>query len=99
MLLIARIPETEGGGLSLDQPACTPAASLACITGSTPLRVGQRNVPPRGDYRAVVGDELGLQGTLEALERATVPPKIVPAGGSATSAQAVDVSSGGFITW
>jgi Putative metal-binding motif len=97
VLLIARIPETEGGGLSLDQPACTPAASLACITGSTPLRVGQRNVPA-GDYRAVVGDELGLQGTLEALVRATVPPTILPAGGSATCAQAVDVSSGGFFT-
>ena len=97
VLLIERIPETEAGGLSFDTPACTAASSLACITGSTPLRVGQRNVAA-GDYRVVIADQLGLQGTLDALVRATVPPTILPAGGAATCATAVDVSSGGFFT-
>ena len=46
----------------------------------------------------VVADQLGLQGTVQALVRPTVPPTIIPPGGADTCAQAVDASSGGFFT-
>ncbi len=71
--------------------------NIACSTGSTPVRVGKRNVAA-GDYRAVVADQLGLQGTLDALVRPTAAPTIIPAGGADTCATAVDASAGGFFT-
>lgn len=97
VLLIERIPQTEVGGVSLDTPACDMASRLACDAESTPVRVGKRDVPA-GDYRVVVADELGLQGTVDALVRDTVAPTIVPAGGAASCAAAVDVSGGGYFT-
>jgi len=96
VLLVERVAQSvDQGGVSLDAPACT--ANIACATGGTPVRVGKRNVPP-GDYRAVVSDQLGLQGTLDALVRPTVAPTIIPAGGADTCAAAVDASAGGFFT-
>jgi hypothetical protein len=97
VLLVERIPQTETGGVSLDPPACDTAASLACTNGGSPIRAAKRNVPA-GDYRVVVGDALGLQGTVEALVRPTVAPTIVPPGGAGTCAQAIDASSGGYFT-
>jgi hypothetical protein len=97
VLLIERIPESESGGVSLDTPACTTASEQLCETGDTPIRVGRRNVLA-GDYRVVVADQLGLQGTLDTLVRNTVPPTIVPSGGAGSCAQAVDATSGGFFT-
>jgi hypothetical protein len=97
VLLIERIPETESGAVSLDTPACTATTSLACDVDDTPVRVGRRNVPA-GDYRAVIADQLGLQGTLDALVRPTVAPTILPPGSAATCATAVDASSGGYFT-
>jgi hypothetical protein len=96
VLLVERIPQSvDEGAVSLDPPACT--MNIACATGSTPVRAGKRNVPA-GDYRAVVADQLGMQGTLDALVRPTVAPTIIPAGGADTCAAAVDASSGGFFT-
>jgi hypothetical protein len=46
----------------------------------------------------VVTDQLGLQGTLDALVRPTVAPTIIPSGGADTCAQAIDASAGGFFT-
>jgi hypothetical protein len=51
-----------------------------------------------GDWRVVVADQLGLQGTLDVLVRDTVAPTIVPAGAATTCAAAVDASHGGFFT-
>jgi hypothetical protein len=100
VLLVERLPETDNGAVSLDPPDCS--SSVACFSGATvpdgphtPLWIGQRNVAP-GDYRAVVTDELGLQGTLDALVRPTVAPTIVPPGGADTCATAIDASAGGF---
>jgi hypothetical protein len=97
VLLIERIPQTEAGGVSLDAPACTASSRLACDTSDDPLRVAKRNVAS-GDYRVVVADQLGMQGTVEALVRPTVAPTIVAPGGADTCAQAVDASAGGFFT-
>ncbi len=95
VLLVERIPQTESGGVSLDAPACDAASELACATGSTPIRVGRRNVPA-GDARVVVADQVGLQGTLDVLVRDTVTPTTVPSGGAASCAQALDATAGGF---
>jgi hypothetical protein len=96
VLLVARLPLSELGGVSLDTPACN-VARLGCDVETAPIRVGKRNVPA-GDYRAVVADQLGLQGTLDALVRPTVAPTIIPSGGADTCAQAIDASAGGFFT-
>ena len=94
VLLVERVAQSvDQGGVSLDAPACQ--ASIACATGGTPVRVGKRNVPA-GEYRAVVADQLGLHGTLDALVRPTVAPTIIPAGGADTCMAALDASSGGF---
>jgi hypothetical protein len=95
VLLVERVADADQGAVSLDPPACT--MNIACSTGSTPVRVGKRNVAA-GDYRAVVADQLGLQGTLDALVRPTAAPTIIPAGGADTCATAVDASAGGFFT-
>jgi hypothetical protein len=97
VLLLAQIPQTESGGLSLDTPACDVAGELACVTGTTPLRVSRRNVRA-GDWRVVVADQLGLQGNLDVLVRGTVAPTIVPSGTAASCATAVDATAGGFFT-
>jgi hypothetical protein len=96
VLLIERIAQVvEQGAVALDAPACS--ASMACSTGGTPVRTRARNVAA-GNYRAVVTDQLGLQGTLDALVRPTVAPTILAAGDADTCATAVDVSAGGFFT-
>jgi hypothetical protein len=95
VLLIDRIPASDEGAVALAAPSCM--ASVACSTGTTPVRVGKRNVAA-GDYRAVVTDLLGLQGTLDALIRPTVPPTIVAAGAADTCATAIDATAGGFFT-
>jgi hypothetical protein len=97
VLLVDRFPESERGAVSLDLPACDMTSNLACDAESTPARVGKRNVAA-GDYRVVVADQLGLQGSLQALVRPTVPPTVIPPGGADTCAQAVDASGGGFFT-
>ena len=95
VLLVERIPQSEQGAVALDALACS--TSLACSTGMTPIRTRQRNVPA-GDYRAVLTDRLGLQGTLDALVRPTIAPTIVAPGSADTCAAAVDASAGGFFT-
>ena len=95
VLLVERIPQTDTGAVSLDAPACT--SNLACSSDTTPVRVGKRNVDP-GDYRAVIADQLGLQGTLDALVRPTVAPTVLAAGAADTCAAAIDASGGGFFT-
>jgi hypothetical protein len=97
VLLLAQLPQSESGGLSLDAPACTATGQLACTTGQTPLRVSRRNVRA-GDWRVVLADQLGLTGSLDVLVRDTVAPTIVPPGTAATCATAVDASAGGFFT-
>jgi hypothetical protein len=98
VLLIDRFPQTEVGAVSLDTAPCTAADRLACDRESTgPARTAKRNVPA-GHYRVVVADDLGLQGTVDALVRPTVAPTILPAAGADTCAQAVDASGGGFFT-
>jgi hypothetical protein len=97
VLLIARIPQNEAAYLSLDLPACDVNGVLGCSGSVTPVRIGKRNASA-GDYRAVVSDVLGQQGTLEALVRPTVAPTILPAGSADTCSQALDVSAGGFFT-
>jgi hypothetical protein len=97
VLLVERLGTTDTGGVSLDPPACDDMSVVSCATGTTPVRTGKRNVPA-GDYRAVVGDALALDGSLDALVRPTVAPTLVPPGGSMTCSSAVDASSGGFFT-
>jgi hypothetical protein len=98
VLLIDRFPQTETGAVSLDTAPCTAADRLACDHEATgPARVAKRNVPA-GDYRVVVADDLGLQGTVDALVRPTVAPTILPPAAADTCAQAVDASGGGFFT-
>jgi hypothetical protein len=97
VLLIDRFPQTESGAVSLDTAACDAADSLGCTTSGTPARLGKRNVAA-GDYRVVVADQLGLQGTLDALVRPTVAPTILASGSAETCAEAVDASSGGYFT-
>ncbi len=97
VLLLYQLPQSETGGLSLDAPSCTPATQLACETGGTPLRASRRNVRA-GDWRVVLGDQLGLQGSLDVLVRPTVAPTILPSGAAPTCATAVDASAGGFFT-
>ncbi len=95
VLLIERVPQTETGGVSLDGPACDKASNLACDVEGTPVRVAKRNVSA-GDYRVVVADTLGLQGTVDALVRDTVEPTIVLPNLEATCASPVDASNGGY---
>ena len=97
VLLIDRFPETEGGAVSLDDPTCASTGMLACDAEGPPARVAKRNVPA-GDYRVVVADQLGQQGTVQALVRPTVAPTILAPGAAGTCAQAVDASKGGFFT-
>jgi hypothetical protein len=97
VLLVARLPATDPGSLALDATACDAPTQLSCDAPSSFARTRARNVPP-GAYRAVVGDTLGLQGTLEALVRDTLAPTIVAPGAADTCAQAVDASAGGFFT-
>jgi hypothetical protein len=51
---------------------------------------------PAGDYRVVVADTLGLQGTVEALVRDTVAPTILVPNVEGTCANPVDASNGGY---
>jgi hypothetical protein len=95
VLLIERIPQNEAGAVAFDAPACS--VSMACSTGSTPVRTRKRNVAA-GDYRAVVSDQLGLQGTLDALVRPTVAPTLLGADAADTCATAIDASQGGFFS-
>jgi hypothetical protein len=95
VLLIGRFPAGDNGAVALDSPACDVALPQNCQLGTTPVRLGRRNLIA-GDYRAVVTDQLGLQGTLDALVRPTVAPTIIPPGGADTCAQAIDASAGGF---
>jgi hypothetical protein len=97
VLVVGRFPQTEEGAVALDEPACDKSSVLACQPLYTPARAGKRNVAP-GDYRVVVSDQFGLQGTLTTLVRPTVAPSIIPPGGGDTCANAVDASSGGFFT-
>ena len=96
VLLVGRMPENETGAVSLDDLTCTAAGRLACGTGSTPARVGKRNVPA-GDYRAVLADALGEQDSLMALVRPTVPPTIVSSADVCATALTIP-PEGGFFT-
>ena len=93
------IPQTESGGVSLDTPACDRRrAARLRRRRHAGCALGKRNVPA-GDYRVVVADQLGLQGTLTRWSADTVAPTIVPPGRRGqTCATAVDASSGGFFT-
>jgi hypothetical protein len=97
VLLVDRLPQTEQGSISLDAPACTVTTTLGCSRGNTPVRLGLRNVAA-GDYRAVIADVFGFQGTLQALVRPTVAPTILAPGAADTCAVAIDASNGGFFT-
>ncbi len=101
VLLVGRFPDTEAAAVALDAPACDAFSLLACdVEGAIP-RVGKRNVPA-GDYRAVVTDQLGLQGSLDVLVRPTVVPTILGPGMGDTCAQALAIDGsqggGGFFT-
>ncbi|MDP9036740.1 MAG: putative metal-binding motif-containing protein [Myxococcota bacterium] len=95
VLLLGRFAQSETGALSFDTPSCDTRTTLGCDSGGTPRRLAKRNVAP-GSYRVVVGDQLGLQGTVDALVRSTVSPTVIPPGGADTCAHAVDVSNGGY---
>src|SRR5262249_13112967 len=97
VLLVERVAQNESGAVALEAPACDTTSVLACSSSGTPVRTTKRNVAP-GDYRVVIADQLGQQGSVEALVRPTVAPTIVPQGGADTCAQAIDVSAGGFFT-
>ncbi|HEY1956203.1 MAG TPA: putative metal-binding motif-containing protein [Polyangiaceae bacterium] len=94
VLVVGRFPQTEIGAVSFDAPGCTSSDRLLCGSSSTPVRVSQRAVPA-GDYRVVVSDENGLQGTLTTLVRDTVPATQVTSGDNCFNV--VDIpSTGGF---
>ena len=71
VLVVGRFPQTDVGAVSFDAPGCTSSDRLLCWVASTPVRVSQRNVAA-GDYRVVVTDTDGQQGTLTTLVRDTV---------------------------
>ena len=94
VLVIGRFPQTEAGALSFDAPGCTSSDRLLCWVASTPVRVSQHGVAA-GDYRVVVTDEDGEQGTLTTLVRDTVTATQVTKGDDCSSV--VDIpSSGGY---
>jgi hypothetical protein len=100
VLLVGRFPGNEQSSVALDAPACDQASNLLCDVGYSLPRKGKRNVAA-GDYRAVVTDQLGLQGTLDVLVRPTMAPTNIPPGGADTCAQAQPVDApqgGGFFT-
>jgi hypothetical protein len=98
VLLVGRFPGTESSAVALDLPACDAMSKLACDVESSLPRVGMRNVPA-GDYRAVVTDQLGLQGSLDVLVRPTVAPTILAAGAADTCALPQPIpAEGGFLT-
>src|SRR5262249_13140719 len=92
VLLVGRIPGNEQSAAARDAPAGAQASQLACNVGYSLPRAGARNVPA-GDYRVVVTDQLGLQGTLDVLVRPTIAPTIIPPGGADTCAQAQPVDA------
>jgi hypothetical protein len=96
VLLVARFPETEQGGLSFDTPVCNAPTRLACQTGTTPVRIGRRSVPA-GDYRAVLTDQIGAQASLTTLVRDAVPPTSV-ANADTCPVAFVIPPAGGFFT-
>jgi hypothetical protein len=99
VLAVERLPQNESGAVSLDAPACDMASRLTCAQGNTPNRTAKRNLAA-GDYRVVVADTFGEQGTLDVFVRPTVAPTILASGAAGTCAQAVAVDpvNGGFFT-
>ncbi len=93
VLIIARFPQNELGGVALDLAACQPADNLACASGPTPVRVDRRAVPA-GDYRVVLSDTLGELDSVSVLVRPTVAATIVGSGADGCAA-AIDIPSGG----
>jgi hypothetical protein len=96
VLVVGRFPANRLGAVSLHGPDCTTQDRLACSTGTTPVRVSRRNLPP-GSYRVVVADELGQSVQLTVLVRPTVAPVKVTASGGCASTVSIP-QSGGFFT-
>jgi hypothetical protein len=98
VLLIGHFAQdVDTGSVALDTPACDKKTRLTCDMEVSPVRAGVRNVAA-GDYRTVVADSLGLQGTLDVLVRDTVAPNNLAPKAADTCAQAIDASAGGFFT-
>ncbi len=96
VLVVGRFPANEAGTVSLDTPACTAATRLACASPATLARFAKHAVPA-GDYRVVVADDLGEQGSVTTLVRDALPPTLVS--DSDTCASVVDIpSTGGFFS-
>ncbi len=95
VLLLGRLPGGDYGALSMSQPTCLPPDLLGCSSGA-PMRVSRRNVPP-ASYRAVIGDQKGLNAQLTALVRPTVPPTTVTTADGCADAQTIP-ATGGFFT-
>lgn len=94
ILVVARFPGSDNGGISLSNPSCGTADLLECGTGAgAPIRVSRRNVPA-GSYRLVVADQQALNSELIALIRPTIPPVTVTS--SDCSSPTVIPESGGY---
>jgi hypothetical protein len=77
VLVVARVPNGDVGGLSINLPMCEPTDLLECaVGGGAPMRVSQRNLPV-GNFKVVIADQKGLSAELVALVRPTVVPVTV----------------------
>jgi len=95
VLVVARFPTNDSGGVSFNDAGCGTADLVACSTGNTMARVSRRNVPP-GDYRIVVADQKGLSAELMVLVRPTVAPVTVTSDDCTNPV--VIPATGGFFT-
>jgi hypothetical protein len=95
VLVVGRFPQTDVGAVSFDTPGCTDTDRLLCWEASTPVRVSTRNVAA-GDYRVVVADQDGQQGTLTTLVRDTVAATQVTGADDCTSFIDVPATGGYF---
>jgi len=94
VLVVGRFPQTDVGAVSFDAPGCTTSDRLACWEASTPVRISKRNVAA-GDYRAVVTDTDGQQGSLTTLVRDAVTATQINGADDCSSYSDIP-SSGGY---
>ncbi len=95
VLVVARFSPGDVGAVSLSQPACLEADSIACTrTGEELARVSRRGLPA-GEYRIVTESALGLPATVLAAVRPASPPTLVPGSEGCADAITID-AAGGF---
>lgn len=95
VLAIARFPSGDTGALSLNGEGCTTADRIACVTGSSPVRLLRRNLVA-GSYRLIVSGSSGQSAEVAVFTRQAAPPTVVTSDGC-LGTQAIP-ALGGFFT-